>query len=539
MEFQGLLDKVIGSEPFERLLVERARPIVARAEVGHDFLLAALARALDSPVLVVTPGPREAEVLARGAAALLGPDRAALLPAWEALPYEGISPSPETAARRARAARALRHAAGPFVLVAPAHAALQGIVPTLGDIEPIVVVRGSETAPDVLAEGLVGLGYTRVAVVEHRGEFAVRGGIVDVFPGTARRPVRAELDGDVIESLREFVPATQLSTQPVPFAELHPVRELIETDELRARAAGLAPKYLGRFRDSLARFADGLSFEGMESLAPFLFDRLPVVADLLPSGAWVVVEQARRTADRARRAIEEAAALAQASDWPGPPVVSPLDQALGDRTRLDLTEFAEGIDLQLQGWGTAQGNAPELARRLADLSSRGYDVVVAAPGRGSLERAREIVAEHGLAIRDAGPAVGVEAELAGGFVFSPGRLAVATEEDLFGSRRHTRSAPRVTSRRADAVALELSPGDYAVHRIHGAGRYVGIMRRAVSGAERDYMVLEYAAGDRLSVPTDQIGMVAKYVGGERPKVSRLGTNDWVRTTTRVKRAVRD
>ena len=539
MELQQLLDAVIETEPFERLLVERARPIVARAEAGRDFLVAALARALDSPVLAVTPGPREAEVLARGVAAFLGPDSAAILPAWEALPYEGISPSPETAARRGQAARALRRAAGAFVLVAPAHAVLQGVAPTLGDVEPIVIARGAELAPDVLAEELVGLGYARAALVEHRGEFAVRGGIVDVFPGTARRPVRAELDGDVVESLREFVPATQLSTQPVPSAEFHPVRELLATPELREKAARLAPKHGDRFRDSLTRFADGLVFEGMESLAPLLFDRLPMIADFLPKGAWVAVVQSRRTADRARRAVEEAEALAEASGWPGPSVVRPLAEALGDRMRLDLTELAEGIDLRLEGWGTAQGNPPELAQRLADLSGRGYRIVVATPGHGSLERAREIVAERGLLLRDTGPAVGVEAELAGGFVFAPGRLAIATEEDLFGSRRHTRSAPRVTSGRADAVALELSPGDHAVHRIHGAGRYVGIQRRAVAGAERDYMVLEYAAGDRLSIPTDQVGMVAKYVGGEAPRLSRLGTNDWVKTTARVKRAVRD
>jgi transcription-repair coupling factor (superfamily II helicase) len=538
-ELDRLLDALITSEPFERLLVDRARPILARAEAGRDFLIAALARALESPVLAVAPGPREAEDLALGVAAFLGHDRAAMFPAWEALPYEGISPSPETAARRAQAARALRRAAGAFVLVAPAHAVLQGIVPTLGAVEPVVIARGGEVAPLVLAERLVDLGYTRAAVVEHRGEFAVRGGIVDAFPGTARRPVRAELDGDVVESLREFVPATQLSTQPVGAAEFHPVRELLATPELRARAATLAPKHGDRFRDSLTRFADGIAFEGMESLATLLFDRLPVVADLLPKGAWVAVAQSRRTADRARRALDEADALAEASSWPGPPVVRPLDEALGDRTRLDVTEFAEGVDMRLEGWGTAQGNAPELAGRLADLAGRGYRVVLTASGGGSLERVGEIVAEHGVPLHGAGAAVRVEAELAGGFLFAPGRLAVATAEDLFGSRRHTRSAPRVTSVRADAIAVELSPGDYAIHRIHGAGRYVGIRRRAVAGAERDYMVLEYAAGDRLSVPTDQVGMVTKYVGGDAPKLSRLGTNDWVRTTTRVKRAVRD
>ncbi|MGH2997314.1 MAG: hypothetical protein ACRDM9_13445, partial [Gaiellaceae bacterium] len=389
------------------------------------------------------PGPREAEELAHGVGAFLGPERVALLPAWEALPYEGISPSPETAARRARAVRALRRASGPFVLVTPAHAALQGIVPTLGRVEPVVVSLGSTVAPDALAERLVELGYVRADVVEHRGEFAVRGGIVDVFPGTARRPVRAEFDGDDVESLREFVPATQLSTEPVRRAEVQPVRELLASGELREKAERLAPRFMDRFRDQLTRFADGLVFEGMEGLAPLLFEEMPFPADLLPAGSWVVLSQARRTLDRARTAVEEAEALAEASGWPGPPVLKSLDEALRGRTRLDLTEFAEGIDLGLDGWGTARGNAPELAQRLADLASRGYRVVVAAQGHGSLERAREVVGERGVRLDGESRAAAVEAELAGGFVFAPGKLAVATEEDLFGSRRHTRSAPRI------------------------------------------------------------------------------------------------
>ncbi len=537
-----MLDSVIGSQPFERLLLERARPVVAHTETGADLLVAALARALDAPVLVVAPGPREAEVLVRGAVAYLGPQAVAPFPAWEALPYEGINPSPETAARRALAAQAIRAAAGPFVLVAPASAIVQRIVPTLGATEPLVLTTGLEVATDELADRLLGLGYARADVVEHRGEFAVRGGVVDVFPGGARRPVRAEFFGDEIELLREFVPATQLSTERVTRASVHPVRELIATPELRERAQMLAGRYGDRFGDQLARFADGLVFEGVEALAPLLYDEMPTIVDLLPPGGWTVLTQARRTTDRARNAVEEAGALAEASGWPGRSGMRPLDEALAGRPSLHLTEFSEGVDLRVKGWGTAQGNPPELARRLADLHGRGYRVIVAASAHGSLERAREIVAEHGLRLAQADPsatAIAVETDLPAGFVFEPARLAIATEEDLFGSRRHTRSVPRITRRRTDAIAAELVPGEFAVHRIHGVGRFVGIQRRAIAGSERDYMVLEYAAGDRLSVPTDQVGMVARYVGGEEPRLSRLGTNDWVRTTSRVKRAVRD
>jgi transcription-repair coupling factor (superfamily II helicase) len=531
VDLRDALDVVVSSEPFERLLLERARPIVAHAGAGEAMVVAAVAQALDGPVMAVAAGPREAEAAAADAEAFLGADRLALLPAWEALPYEGISPAPEIASRRDEAVRRLRAATGPFVLVAPALAAMQGLIPTLGTVTPLQLVAGRELPPDGLAERLVELGYARVDVVEHRGEFAVRGGVVDVFPGTARRPVRLEYWGDEIESLREFVPSTQLSTDKVASVDVGPVRELVSDDELRARALEAARGAPERFADSLVRLADGLFVEGAETLAPFVFDRLPSPVELLPPGAWTVVLQAERTLDRARQAVGEADALAEAVGWPVARVLRDLDEALGDRVQLRLTEFAQGLDLGTASWGSAEGNAPELAQRLRDLRARDYRIVLSARGHGSLERTREVVGDLEL--------TSVESPLATGFVFEAGKLAIATEEDLFGSRRHTRVAPRFTSRRTDAVADELEPGDFAVHRIHGVGRYAGITHRELAGAERDYLILEYAAGDKLFVPSDQVGMVARYIGGDAPRIHRMGGSDWARATTKVKRAVRD
>jgi transcription-repair coupling factor (superfamily II helicase) len=534
------LDLLIASEPFDRLLASSARPLQARAESGHDFVVAALARALDAPVLAVAPGPHEAETLAHGVEAFLGPGRTALLPAWESLPYEGISPTPEIAAHRADAVRRARTANGAFVLVAPALAAMQSLVPTLGTEEPLELARGATIAPDDLAERLAWMGYARADVVEHRGEFAVRGGIVDVFPGSLRRPVRAEFFGDEIESLREFSPATQLSTDHVGAVTVQPVRELLPTEEVRERAAALAPKHQGRFRDGLARLSEGLIFEGMETLASLLFPRLTAPAELLGPGGWVVLTDALRTQERLRRIDVEAAALAEATAWPGSPALVPPDSIASDRPELHLSELSEGLDLGVRGWGTAAGNAAELGSRLAELTDADYRILVTAEASGSLERAREVLAERGVTTTpDRWPVAATTASLAGGFAFEPGRLAVATEEDLFGSRRHTKSTPRIARRRADAVALELEPGDYAVHHVNGVGRYVGMVHREAGGAERDYLLLEYAAGDTLYVPADQVGVVAKYIGGESPRIHRLGAGDWPRAKARVRRAVRE
>jgi transcription-repair coupling factor (superfamily II helicase) len=537
-----LLQETAETTPFQRLLAAPGRVRVAVADgPGHAFVAAVLASVLDAPVLLVGHDPRAADSLAAGAATFLGAERAMRFPSWESLPYEGISPGPHAAGTRAEAAYRLRRAEGALVVAAPVLAVLQGLSPNLGRHEPLVLRPGLSFPPDQLAERLaVDLGYSRVDVVEHRGEFAVRGGIVDLFPATARRPVRAELFGDEIESLREFAPATQLSTQKVESVEVHPCRELVVTEDVRDLARESAPRYRGQYRALLERLSDGLAFEGMEQGIPLLFDRLPYLTDLLPGGGWVIVSSAMRTAERADRIVEEAGALAEASGWPGPLAVHGLDAALGGKIRVDLSELPQpgAIELGLYGW-ERPGQLQPMLELVAAVESGGAAIILTAEGRGSLERAQEVLRTRGLGA-EAATALGDVAE---GFRFAPdgnrAELALVTEEDLFGSRRHTRMAPRLARRRSEAVAVELTPGDLAVHQVHGVARYVGMVRRAVAGAERDYLLLEYAEGDKLYVPSDQVGVVAKYVGGEAPRLHRLGTNDWVRAKSRVRRAVRD
>jgi transcription-repair coupling factor (superfamily II helicase) len=542
-QLDQILKEVATTGPFQRMLGAPGPVRVAHAPApGHGFVAGVLAQVLDSPVLVLAHEPRAADVVAAGASVFLGPDRVLRFPAWESLPYEGISPAPQVAGARARAAYLLRRANEPLVVVAPVLAGLQGLVPDLGTHEPLGIQVGATLAPDLLGQRLVALGYARVDVVEHRGEFAVRGGIVDLFPSTARRPARLEYFGDEVESLREFAPATQLSTGRLDRVEVYPCRELVVDDDVRRRADDALPLYRGQFRAALERLSEGLAFEGMEQAIPLLFQGLPFLAELLPPGGWVVLSQARRTSDRGRQIVEEADALAEASGWPGPRVLHDLDAAVGAKQRLDLTEFAEpaAMDLGVRVW-ESPGRLDPIAARMGELHDAGASLVLAAEGRGSLERSREVLASRGLAD---GGLVAVEAEVDEGFWLQPDEsgppsLAVVTEEDLFGRRRHTRAAPRLARRRSEAVAVELEPGDFAVHQVHGVGRYVGMVRRAVAGAERDYLLLEYAEGDKLYVPSDQVGIVAKYIGGEAPRLHRLGSSDWVRAKSRVRRAVRD
>ena len=529
---EKLLEPIAESGALQGLL---ARPgdRLARSEApAHPYVAAGLARALDAPVMVVAPGPQEAQALADGAAAFLGPDRVALFPAWEALPVEGISPGPEIAARRWEAARLARSASGPFVVVAPAAAAIQRLAPSIGAGDLLSLAAGVEVAPDALAERLVALGYVRSDLVLHRGEFAVRGGILDVFPGTAEQPVRVEFIGDEIERLRAFSTGTQTSTGQADRLDVGPVRELLPDDDTRDRARNAAPDHKGRFREVLERLTDGLVFEGMEQAIPLLFDRLPVLAEILPADAWIVVSSTRRTTDRASDLLQEARAVADATGWTGSLPVATFEEAMTGRPRIDLTEFAEGVDLGIQGWGGL--SEARLAERAAAVQRDGYRVAFTAAGRGSLERALEVLERAGVR-----PEIAEVSGLLEGFVFPDGRVAVIGEDDLFGRRRRTHRQPRLSGRPAAAFAAELSPGDYAVHRVHGVGRYLGMVRRSVAGAERDYLLLEYAEGDKLYVPADQLDIVARYAGGEQPRLHRLGSSDWPRAKARVRRAVRD
>ncbi len=551
MESVTLLDDSASAGPFRRLLAEPGplRSALA-AGAGHPFVSAVLAHALDAPVLAVAPDPRAAESIASGAAAFLGPDKVVVFPAWESLPYEGISPAPQIAGRRARAARLLRTAEGPHVFVAPTAAAIQAVAPTLGEHDSLELAGGQTMSPDALIQALIDLGYGRVDVVEHRGEFAVRGGLVDVFPSTARRPVRVDYWGDQIEAIRVFSPSTQLTTGKAERVEIHPCRELTLGPDVRRLAADAAPRYRGRYASLLDRVAEGLSFEGMEQAIPLMHELLPTLPDLLPAGGWVVVASAIRTRDRAARILDEADALARAADWPGVPAIRGLETALGSRQRVELNEFGDGLDLALTSLDSLVASRPaelpsagsqRMATLVAERAREGAAVVVAAEGRGSLERSIEVLQAEGV---DPNEVARVNADVAEGFLFEPGsgepgRLVVVTEEDLFGRRRHTREAPRITSKRADAIAAELEPGDLAVHQVHGVGRYVGVVRREIGGSERDYLLIEYAQGDRLYVPSDQVGVLARYVGGEAPRLHRLGSSDWTKQKARVKRAVRD
>jgi transcription-repair coupling factor (superfamily II helicase) len=393
----------------------------------------------------------------------------------------------------------------------------------------------------------VGAGYRREEIVEHRGEVAVRGSIVDVFPSTADRPVRIDLWGDEVDRLTEFSVADQRSTDDLPRVEIFGCRELLPTEEVRARAERLvALEPWGR--EQWERLSQGQTFDGMESWLPWLTQGEHVLFDLVGADALVLLVEPRRMRDRAADLLAEEADLAAtlAKTWGAtsgaadeddgfPRLHLPFDRLLvhTDAPAWTVTTAPEGPEVATiasMGVAATAGDPERVVRQLAELAGQGYRIIVAADGEGSAVRVRELLSSHGIS-----PTIEV-APLERGCILPAIKLAVIAEHDLTGRRRAHRKA-RTRKRDAQGFFDDLKPGDHVVHHQHGVARYAGMVKRAIGGVERDYLLLEYRGDDKLYVPSDQIDAVRHYTGGDSPTLSRLGGDGWQRAKAKVRSVV--
>ena len=553
------LARLLAEEPAVRAVIGR-EPVVAVPDAARAPFVAALAGATTRrPLLLAVPTVAEAERVAVDLTAFLDETAVELFPAWETLPFERVSPDVATMGQRLRIMWRLRHggAQRPSVVVAPVRALVQRLGPHVEDVEPVVVRQGAQLDRDELLVTLVGWGYRREYQVEARGEVAVRGSIVDVYPSTADHPVRIDLWGDEVDRLTGFAVADQRATGPIDEVAIFPARELLPTPEVRARAEALvATEPWGR--EQWERLAAGETFDGMESWLPWLCEREHLLPDLLGAEGLVLLAEPGRLRDRARDLAEEEQALAGAiaETWgarssDGARLTLPYDRVLTHAgvptTALVATpDRPETPGFAASGFDPVVGDSVTLAARLASLRDDGYRVVLGAEGDGSATRLRELLAGEGVAVGDRPPAPGaigvVIAPIERGVVLQHARLALIAEADLTGRRRvhrRARTRRRPEGGRVSDLYDALEPGDYVVHEQHGVGRYLEMTQRAIGGVSRDYFLVEYRSGDRLYVPTDQVGVLRRYTGGETPTLSRLGGADWERTRARARRAVRE
>ena len=535
--------------PDERLQgLVRARAPVTIPEPVRPFVLAALARRLDMPVLAVASRQEEAEHLARDIHAFLGREGAEVFPGWEVLPGEPLSPSVDTMGRRLDVLTKARDNAA-FVICTTAQGITQLVAPpdwTGTKLEVLRLAKGESVPFDEIPERLVAMGYERNYMVERRGEFAMRGGILDVFAPAHERPVRAEMWGDEITSLRQFALASQRSLGDIERVSIAPCRELRPDEPTMARARELMES---NDDPVLAQLAEGVLEPGAERLLPLLAGGLVPITSLLPETAPVIVLEPKRVRDRAEEVMEQVDEWAQLSGM-RERHYAPLDETLKASASVTLvSSFTDpnAESFSADTWTATAGKPEVLIDRLDELIRDGYRAVVAASLPETAETLRKNISSAGLTFAlegaapepDAGPGGSiVVAELGRGFVIPWARLALVAESDITG-RRSGAARRRRSKRRETSGPLDLAEGDLVVHEIHGIGRYVGMVDRDLLGVHREYLIIEYAKGDRLYVPSDQVDFVSKYIGGEAPRINRLGSSDWAKTKARVGRKARE
>ncbi len=499
------------------------RPLLLAALLEDDRGLA------ERPALLVAPDDRSARDLAADLRAYLAPRRVRLYPSRGTGYASHVTPPPHLVGLRIDALDALGSEAD-AVVVASATALAEAVPDASLRPAGFAIAIGEEIEPGAVASDLVGAGYERVEQVEERGQFAVRGGILDVFPATEERAVRIELFGDEVESMRWFSTFTQRSLGEAERVELAPAAELDAEHRELAELAAMAAEEEGSESPNLA-----------EAL-PLEHFRAPL--ESVPAAAAVVLVGSDEIEPALRDHWEDVTTAMHAED--AQHLYVDVAAPLAERAALALTGLGEEEDEEEDAFRAARAESParsvkEAEGELEKLVRSGYRTVVAFESRGEAERARygldrldARLLEGGRVSPDPGLSF-AEARLREGFVSPELKLAVYPFRRLVHRRRSEEPAPGAG--RGRLAFGELRVGDYVVHEDHGVARFAGFETREVGGVTRDYLYLEYKGEDRVYVPTDQLAKLSRYVGaGGEPTLSALGGKRWQNMKARARKA---
>ncbi|MGH7899838.1 MAG: DEAD/DEAH box helicase, partial [Candidatus Binatia bacterium] len=558
---------------------------------ARAYFVSRLQAEMPRPAVVVAPSLAAAEAWVRALRFFLGEDesrpplerRVHWLPPWDAAPLGGVSPTDEVVAERLSTLYHLSQLEAPLV-VTTGDALLQKLPPKPALLELADYwVEGEEIGFGRVAERLQQAGYQRVPQVEDRGEFAVRGGIVDVFPAVVALPLRLQFDGDRIESIRTFDPATQCSLSRISDLVIPPWREYslerwkdpAVRRAVEARAQDVEVQRAERLA-ALDRMESGLGFPGSPFLLPFLYPKLATFAEYCPRGTLFWIDQpaaleaaeeafARNLAGHAALALETRKLVPRPEELYLAPAEARAERAAFAVAELDAIEVLAGEDasrgvVRLRSFVTADlGVRPStqreretsirpLAERIETWKSEGYRIWLVTHDRAQAKRLQGLLQVHDLELpilERKFPELPAEieraiviGELAEGFHFPAERLAVVAEEEIFGERRRQHCRPIDVGKFLSSLA-EIKPDDAVVHIDHGIGLYRGLKHLTVADTEGDYLHLEYQGGDRLYVPVDRINVVEKYIGadGSAPELDKLGGTAWEKVKAKTREAV--
>ncbi|MCX6429871.1 MAG: transcription-repair coupling factor [Actinobacteria bacterium] len=538
--------------------------VVAPSSI-YPFLLAL--RSEKRPLIVVTASSRAAEDLAAELRTLH--DEVVEFPAWETLPHERLSPRSDTVAKRIHALyeleRARKDSNSSPIVVTPVRGLIHRFIADLAKTPLMELEIGQEIGLENLVEHLAILAYNRTDMVERRGDFAVRGGIVDIFLPLSAHPVRVDFFGDEIEDLSYFEVSDQRTMEAViGTLPIYPCRELLLTKDVRSRAKTLHSQFPAA-TEILDRIAEGIVTEGMESLIPLLVDgQSSLLERALPDTEIIFIEEERirtRSADLIKTNQEFFAASWSNAAFGG---AAPLHD--GKETYMTWEQFLEIHSSSFNVFGSdlvestnfldvapiepMRGDAEKAISLISESLLHNHAVVFSALGAGMAERFADVFRNADLPVRMVadlqsqplhGTVYVTTSKIAHGFLSHAASLLFITERDISGNKGGSKDGDALPSRRKQSIdPLELRSGDFVVHEQHGIGRYVELVHRTVGTITREYLVIEYASAKR-GAPGDRIfslEQVSKYIGGEAPTVHRIGSGDWQKAKGRARKAIR-
>ena len=488
--------------------LENKKRIIAPSSV-HPFL--ASIRAAERPLLIVTSSSRSSEDFVSDLRELHS--HVFEFPAWETLPHERLSPRSDTVAQRIATLIELKKNTSPNpIVVTPVRGLIHRIINSLAT-KPVRTLRvGTQCDLKELIDHLGELAYQRTDLVERRGEFAVRGGILDVFLPLANQPIRIDFFGDEIEDISYFDVAGQRTTGPVEkLIELLPCRELLLTLEVRAKAKELIVEF-PQASEILEKISEGIATEGMESFIPLLVDSTESILDRMPENTEVIFIDEERIKSRAADLLATNEEFYLAS-WLNAASGGATPLHSGDGTYMTWEELKteitknklqhrsfnvfgsdlddEAVFLDAQAIDPLRGNTERLVDEFRSAMEAGQNLVFAAHGHGMHERYSNLFRSAEISVRV------VTSTIAFGFSAPGARILFITERDLSGSKGVITNTEKLPSKRKTAIdPLELKAGDFVVHEQHGIGRYIELVSRTVAGVTREYLVLEYSSAKR-------------------------------------------
>jgi transcription-repair coupling factor (superfamily II helicase) len=509
--------------------------------------LAVAACALEAPlVIAVTATSTEAEQLRDALSALFNDDKSVVLwPGWDTHPLERVSPDASVMAARSLLRWQLHQEERPHIVVGSARSIAQLLSPE-PLAPPLLVSRGSELDRDTFIGQLTAIGYRRESLVEHRAEFAVRGGIVDVWPAQGNDPIRLDFFGDEIERLTSFDIANQRSLHDLEQASIAAAREWIPGADTRARAEEMISS-ASWGRSNFDRLATGQLFDGMEGWMGLFIDEPHTLLDEV-TGATCVVVEPERVRQRLQDLLDEERELtdAVAATWQAtseiPLLHAPWTDVMTGRIDVSLDATVGALSSSTTGLGSppiVQGDAARIAAHVRNWSPSRRGVVLTS-NAAAVDRMAEQLRGEGLEVTtDPDKVLDVritvlQSSLPSGFTFDNPDIVVWSESDLTG-RRMVHRVARTRARNVDGFFDDLAVGSYVVHRQHGVAKFSGTTTRAINGTTRDYLILQFKDG-RSYWPTEQIDALTPYSGGDAPALSRMGGAEWQKTRAKARAA---